>query len=138
VVAYGWVSTGPEWIGELGLEIRPAAGEAYVWNCVTVPSHRYRGCFRALLVHLTRTAREEGVPRLWIGSLEGGADRAIAGTGFQPVLRFRVIDLLGLSWLSVTGVDSAGPQAVAEALRSLGTGPSPLRQGLRRAGRRRH
>ncbi|MDQ6741776.1 MAG: GNAT family N-acetyltransferase, partial [Candidatus Dormibacteraeota bacterium] len=45
VAGYGWLSTGPEWIGELGLEIRPAPGEIYVWNCVTLPAHRRRGLF---------------------------------------------------------------------------------------------
>ena len=138
VVAYGWVSTGTEWIGELGLEIRPPADEAYVWNCVTLPAHRLRGYFAALLRHVTRTAREEGVRRLWIGSVDGGAERALVGAGFRPVLRFGVSSLLGLRWLSVRGADGADPRTVAEALASLGTGRGPLRPGLRRATRRRH
>jgi GNAT superfamily N-acetyltransferase len=138
VVAYGWVSTGAEWIGELGLEIRPPPREAYVWNCVTLPAHRLRGYFQALLRHVTRTAREEGVRRVWIGSVDGGAERALVGAGFRPVLRFGVCSLLGLRWLSVRGADGADPRTVAEALASLGTGRGPLRPGPRRATRRRH
>src|SRR5439155_25963660 len=67
VVAYGWVTVGAEWIGELGLEIRPPVGEAYIWNCVTLPAHRLRGYFGALLLHLVETAHREGIPRPWIG-----------------------------------------------------------------------
>jgi len=138
VVAYGWVSTGAEWIGELGLEIRPPAGEAYVWNCVTLPAHRFRGYFRALLQQVVRTARADGVPRVWIGSIDGGAEPAVVGAGFQPVLRFRVAGLLGLRWLSVRAAEAADPATVAEALRSLGTGRGPLRSRVRLARRRRH
>ena len=138
VAAYGWVSTGAEWIGELGLEIWPPRGEAYVWNCVTLPAHRLRGYFQALLRHVTRTAREEGVRRIWIGSIDGGAEPAVVGAGFEQVLRFRVASLVGLRWLSVRAADGADPRTVAEALASLGTGRGPLRPGLRRATRRRH
>ena len=138
VAAYGWVSSGAEWIGELGLEIRPPAGEAYVWNCVTLPAHRLRGCFRALLLHVVGVARDEGVPRLWIGSIDGGAEPALVGAGFQPVLRFRVASLLGLRWLSVRAAGGAGPATEAEALRPLGTARGPLRSGVRGTRRRRH
>jgi GNAT superfamily N-acetyltransferase len=138
VVGYGWVSTEAEWIGELELEIRPPAGEAYVWNCVTLPAHRFRGCFRALLRHITATARAEGVPRLWIGSVDGGAESAVLGAGFRPVLRFSFASLFGLSWLSLRGAPGADPRTVGEALESLGTGGGPPRAGLRRTTRRRH
>jgi GNAT superfamily N-acetyltransferase len=138
VVAYGWVSTGAEWIGELGLEIRPAAGEAYIWNCVTLPAHRRRGYFGTLLRHLTGTARREGVPRLWIGSVDGGAERAVAAAGFLPVLQLRVTNLLGLCRLTVRGADGADPGTVGSALAVLGAGGGTVRTGFRRATRRRH
>jgi GNAT superfamily N-acetyltransferase len=138
VVAYGWISTGPEWIGELGLQIRPPAGEAYIWNCVTLPAHRHRGCFGGLLLHVTRTARKEGIRQLWIGSVDGGAERAIVSAGFQPVLQFQVTSLLGLRWLTVKGADGADPEFVSTAVASLGTNGAPLRPGLRRATHRRH
>ena len=59
VAGYGWLSTGPEWIGELGLEIRPPVGEAYIWNCVTLPAHRLRGKDLRLLL-LQRDAEHLG------------------------------------------------------------------------------
>ncbi len=58
VVSYGWLSTATEWIGELGVEISPDAGEAYIWNCLTLPEHRRRSHYRALLEGIVAQARE--------------------------------------------------------------------------------
>jgi hypothetical protein len=138
LVAYGWLSTGAEWIGELGLEIRPGPGEAYLWNCVTLRGHRLRGCFRSLLLQVVRAMREEGLMRLWIGSVDGGAERAVADAGFRPVLRLATTSLLGLRWLSVSDAAGAEPPTVAQALATLGPPPGPLRSGPRRARHRRH
>lgn len=102
LVGYGWLSKQPEWIGELGLEITPRDGEAYVWNCVTLPPHRLRGVFRALLGHLVALARREGLRRLWIGSVDGGAERALVAAGFAPVVRFRVANLGQVRCLSLS------------------------------------
>ena len=63
--AYGWVSTGSEWIGEVRVEIRPPKGEAYVWNCVTLAEHRRRGMFGALLRQLATRLQAEGLGRRW-------------------------------------------------------------------------
>ncbi len=138
VAGYGWLSAGPEWIGEVGLEIRPGPREAYVWNSVTLPAHRLRGHFRALLLHLVATACREGVSRLWIGSVDGGAEAALAGAGFRPVLRIRVRRLPGLRWLTVRAAAGADPALVAAALVALGGGRGRLRSGPRRARIRRH
>jgi hypothetical protein len=137
VAAYAWLSTGAEWIGELGLELRLRPGEAYVWNCVTLPAHRRRGHFRALLLHVTAEMRRESLARLWIGSAGGGGEAALAGAGFSPVLRIRGLDLPGLRWLCVRGAAGADPALVTAARESLG-GRGRLRSGLRRSRRRRH
>ena len=88
IAGYGWLSTGPEWIGELQLEIRPQPGEGYIWNCVTLAEHRRKGVFASLLVGICEVARGEGLKRLWIGSVAIPAERAVAPSGFRPVLRF--------------------------------------------------
>jgi hypothetical protein len=137
VAGYGWLSTGSEWIGELGLEIRLPAGEAYVWNCVTLPAHRLRGCFRTLLLNVIAITSRESLGRLWIGSVDGGAESAVLGAGFAPVLNLNVITFGGLSWLAVRPATGADSETVAAALRSLG-GAGALRSGLRRAQRRIH
>jgi GNAT superfamily N-acetyltransferase len=126
VASYGWLSSGPEWIGELGLEIEPGAGEAYVWNCFTLPGQRLRGFFRALLLFVVAQARRDGCSRVWIGSLEDGPASAIAGAGFAPVLAVDVVDRPGLRELSVAAVPDADPELLKSARRALALGDRPL------------
>jgi len=117
VVSYGWVSTKPEWIGELSLVFSPGPGEAYVWNCVTLPAHRRQGRYRTLLEGLVATARAEGVQRLWIGSVEDPAEKADADAGFSPVLHFTVTTSAGLRLLRVRPAPGA-PQDLVDGARS--------------------
>jgi GNAT superfamily N-acetyltransferase len=135
VVAYGWLSAGPEWIGELGVEIRPAPGEAYVWNCVTLPEHRRQGIFRNLLQCVLASAASEGLTRVWIGSTEAFADKAIRDAGFHPVLKFESRPFGWWRRLSVDAADDAEREVVAAALRAIAI---PLGVGLYRSRRRRH
>ena len=138
VVAFGWLSTGPEWIGELGLEIRPPAGEAYLWNCFTLPAHRHRGYFRALLGQLGEVARDEGLSRLWIGAVDGGAENAVTGNGFVPVLYLRAVSLGGVRWITVRGSEGVNLTLVSIAMSALGDGRGPVRSSIRRVQQRRH
>jgi GNAT superfamily N-acetyltransferase len=120
VVSYGWVSTGPEWVGEVGGEITPAAGEAYVWNCLTLPEHRRRGHYRALLEGIVAHARRDGIARLWIGSIEDPAEKADADVGFVTVLNIEVRRLAGLRWVRIRPAPSADPNLVDAARRRVG------------------
>jgi hypothetical protein len=140
VVAYGWLSAGREWIGELGLEIRPGPREAYIWNCLTLEPHRRQGLFRNLVLCMAAGAGAEGLTRLWIGSIDGLGTRALAGAGFVPVLRFTVKALPWLRRLRVWAAEEAEPELVAAGRRALYSGRGPLRGDsvLGRAGRRRH
>lgn len=101
--AYGWLTQGPEWIGEIGLEIRPGPGDAYIWNCVTLEPHRRTGMFRAIVRHITEVAKSEGKERLWIASVAGTAERAIAELGYIPVVRASVTVVGPLRWLHLSG-----------------------------------
>jgi len=138
VAAYGWLSTGPEWIGELGLEIRPGPAEAYVWNCVTLQPHRRRGLFRALLHTAVDRAGRERLARLWIGTVDDVGVSAVAHAGFQPLLSIGVLDLPCAGWLSVSGAPGAQPETVEAALQVLGGRRGRLRSGPRSRVRRRH
>jgi GNAT superfamily N-acetyltransferase len=138
VVAFGWLSSGAEWIGELDLEIRPPAGEAYLWNCFTLPAHRHGGYFRGLLGHVVAVARDEGLSRLWIGAVDGGAESAVTGTGFAPVLYFRAVTLDGVRWITVRASEDVDQTLLSTAMSALGGGHGPLRSGFRRVRRRRH
>jgi hypothetical protein len=143
VVSYGWLSTGAEWIGEIRLEIRPGPGEAYVWNCLTLPVHRRRGMFRAVLIRISTVLKEEGIARLWIASGGGGgAEKAVSDAGFRPVLILdeSALGLASLRLLRATAIPGADPGLVSAARQVLAAGGRLLgSMGLaRRPGVRRH
>jgi GNAT superfamily N-acetyltransferase len=120
VVAYGWESANTEWVGELQVDITPAPGEAYVWNCFTLEAHRRRGNYRALLEGILAVARTEGLRRLWIGSVEVPAEKADSDAGFVRVLRFEVSRYGPLRRLTVRAVPGANPRLVTEARARIG------------------
>jgi len=140
VVAYGWLSADTEWIGEMELEIKPGRREAYIWNCATDPRHRQKGFFRAIVRGIVDQARKEGLARVWIGTLDIPAAKAMAQAGFVPAMRFTTVWMYGVRWLRVRaapGVDRGLLTAARMALAIVGR---PLRIGssMKRAERRRH
>jgi GNAT superfamily N-acetyltransferase len=100
VAGYGWLSTGPEWIGELQLEIRPAKAQGYIWNCVTLPAYRRRGVFKALVAGISDAAHGLGIERLWIGTVAIPGESAVPRLGFRPAMTFEARKLGG--WLVLT------------------------------------
>ncbi len=140
LAGYGWLSTGPEWIGELELEIKPGAGEAYIWNCFTLSHHRRRGVLRALLAGIRARAQSDGMRKVWIGSVAIPAERAFGPSGFKPALEFEVAAAMRLRLMRVRIAPDADTALVLEAARVLGVGGQPLRLGshLRLSRPRRH
>jgi GNAT superfamily N-acetyltransferase len=106
IAGYGWLSLGPEWIGELQLEIRPRKAEGYIWNCVTLPEHRRRGIFRSVVMGISGAARDTGVIRLWIGSVDVPAEKALGPIGFEPAVHFRTGRFAGFYLTSAKYMDS--------------------------------
>ena len=117
IAGYGWLSTGPEWIGELQLEIRPRPGEAYLWNCVTLAEHRRKGIFRSLLAGISAHARDSGLRRLWIGSVAIPAEKAVGPSGFEPALRFTTFTVAG--WHGLRVRPSSNRSRAADALAAV-------------------
>lgn len=101
LAGYGWLSTGPEWIGEIEVEIKPREREAYIWNCVTLGEHRRKGVFRSLVFGIGGAARRLGKKRVWIGSVAIPAEKALEPLGFQPALHFNYTTLAGLHLMRV-------------------------------------
>ncbi len=122
VVSYGWVSRAREWVGELEIHIAPGPDEAYVWNCMTLPEHRRRGHYRAVLQGIVAAARSEGMRRLWIGSVEVPAEKADADAGFVRVLRFEVSRHGDVRRLDVRAAEGADSRLVEDARSRLGVG----------------
>jgi len=119
LAAYGWVSFDEEYVGELRLTLRFLPGEAYIWDCVTLPAFRQNHLYSALLVFMVGELRRENLCRAWIGAdldnvpSQRGIDRA----GFH-----RVADLLvayhpdrRVLWLE--GYPGVSEQLVVEARR---------------------
>ncbi len=63
--AFGWVATRTADIGEVGATFALADGERYLWNFVTLPSHRGLGIYPRLLEAIVRAESGEA-ERFWI------------------------------------------------------------------------
>jgi GNAT superfamily N-acetyltransferase len=135
LAGYGWLSIRPEWIGELELEIRPNAGEGYIWNCVTLEHQRRRGVLRALLAGIRSHAHGEGLSRLWIGSVAIPAEKAFGPSGFAPALVLASEVIAGYRWLHVRPAEGADPALVEAAHRVIAV---PAGRSLRVSHPRRH
>jgi GNAT superfamily N-acetyltransferase len=120
LAGYAWLSTRPEWIGELELEIAPRPAEAYIWNCVTLPAHRRRGVFRALLIRIRAGAVEDGLRRLWIGSVAIPAEKVFGQAGFKRGLVFQNLSFGRFRWMSAQDAPGADPALVTDAIYVLG------------------
>ncbi|MFL5806383.1 MAG: GNAT family N-acetyltransferase, partial [Roseiflexaceae bacterium] len=103
IAAYGWASQGHESVGELERTFRMQPGEAYIWDCVTLPDYRGQGLYSALLGYMLAELRSVGVGRVWIGaSLDNQPSiKGFVNAGFQPVIELTYVRVLGLrcSWM---------------------------------------
>jgi GNAT superfamily N-acetyltransferase len=118
VAGYGWLSRGPEWIGEAQLEIKPREGEAYIWNCVTLPPHRLHGVFTSLVFGISQAARRLGARRVWIGGADVPAARVFEALGFRPAIRASSVSFAGINLARATG--GADRQLAQEGANVLG------------------
>ena len=84
--AWGWVATKQADIGEVGAVFSIAEGERYLWNFVTLSSHRGLGIYPQLLQAILRTESLEA-ERFWIAyAPENHASGAgIAKAGFTTL-----------------------------------------------------
>jgi ribosomal protein S18 acetylase RimI-like enzyme len=121
IAAYCWFSQTPECIGEMEREIQISAGEAYVWDCATLPAFRRKNLYKALLGHLTLFLKAEGLRRVWIGSSLDNhpSQRAFKRAGFQPVVTAVYVRLYNLGCMVIIGTPPAPPDLVAAARRRL-------------------
>jgi hypothetical protein len=121
LAAYGWVSFKTEFIGELNLRIRLVPGEAYIWDCVTLPAFRQKYLYSALLVYILEDLRSRQWCRAWIGAdLDNRiSQKGIARAGFHHVADLVVARVLTLRQVWVQGQPGAPDHIVAEARRAF-------------------
>ena len=88
LVAYGWITFDEELIGGLNLRVRLLPGEAYIWDCATLPAYRGQHLYPALLAHMQRELQSAGFRRIWIGMDADNrpSQLGIARAGFQHIL----------------------------------------------------
>jgi ribosomal protein S18 acetylase RimI-like enzyme len=119
LAAYGWISFDEEWVGELRLELQLQPGEAYIWDCATLPEFRQKGLYSALLVYIVGELRREATCRFWIGAdLDNlPSQKGIARAGFRPVAHLVIERQLGMRMVWAQGVPGAPEELVAQVRR---------------------
>lgn len=121
IAAYGWITHGPEYVSEFDRQLQVEEGEAYVWDCSTLPVYRQKRLFITLLAYISERLRGEGVQRLWIIGLNGAQaiNRGVAAAGFKPVMRLAFIRLSGMNVLMLNPHKNASTQQRRDARRLL-------------------
>jgi hypothetical protein len=115
------VSFEEEHIGELNLRIRLLPGEAYIWDCVTIPAFRRNRLYSALLGYIIRELHADGFCRAWIGAdMENiPSQQGIAHAGFHHIGDLVVARVLAIRQVWVRGQPGVPEHIVAEARRAF-------------------
>ncbi|HKY56323.1 MAG TPA: GNAT family N-acetyltransferase [Anaerolineales bacterium] len=119
LAAYGWVSFAEEFVGELSLHLKLLPGEAYIWDCVTLPAFRRNHLYSALLTYILLDLRAESLHRVWIGAdLDNiASQRGIARAGFKAVADMVLGRVEAQRQIWVQGRPDVPESLVAEARR---------------------
>jgi ribosomal protein S18 acetylase RimI-like enzyme len=119
LAAYGWVSFDEEIIGELNLRLRLVSGEAYVWDCATLPDFRRNHLYSALLAYINKDLHAEGLCRAWIGANRDNvpSQLGIARAGYHHVANLTITRMLAMRLVWVEGMPGMPDHVIAEARR---------------------
>src|SRR2546426_8059445 len=121
LVTYGWVTFDEEDIGELGLSFHLKAGEAYIWDCATLPAYRGLRLYPALLAHILSELHKAGLHRVWIGADTDNlaSQSGLALVGFQPVVDIVITHALPSHQACVRGRPGVPERLVTDVHRAL-------------------
>ena len=121
IAAYGWVSFEDEDIGELNLRIKLLPGEAYIWDCVTLPAFREKLLYSALLIYILGELRAQNLCRAWIGADfdNVASQRGMARAGFHHVADLVIERVLAMRQAWVIGLPDVPESIIAEARRAF-------------------
>ena len=119
IEAYGWVSFIEEYMGEMNLRLKLLPGEAYIWDCVTLPAFRRKHLYSALLGFIFRELHSENLCRTWIGADQNNtaSQLGILRAGFHHVADLEVHRVLALRQVWVYGDLNVPATIVAEVRR---------------------
>jgi hypothetical protein len=121
LAAYGWVTFDEECIGELSLNFRLKAGEAYIWDCATLPAYRGLRLYPALLAYMLRERQNQGQHRVWIGADSDNlaSQSGMAFVGFQPIVDVFIPHDPSLSSSWLRGRPGVPEQLITEVRQAL-------------------
>lgn len=121
IASYGWVSFENEDIGELNLRIRLLRGEAYIWDCATLPAFRGKLLYSALLAYILGELRAQNLCRAWIGADYDNiaSQKGMARAGFYHVADLVIERVLAMRQVWVVGLPGVPEPIVAEARRAF-------------------
>lgn len=121
IAAYGWVSFKEEDIGELNLRIKLLPGEAYIWDCATLPAFREKLLYSALLSYILGELRAQNICRAWIGADYDNlaSQKGMARAGFHHVADLVIERVLAMRQVWVTGLPDVPEPIVIEARRAF-------------------
>jgi ribosomal protein S18 acetylase RimI-like enzyme len=121
IAAYGWVTRGAEWVGELERQFHLQPDEAYIWDCATLPAWRGQRCYSALLSQMIGVLYREDVRRIWIGASRHNhaSARGFANAGFSRIIDLTYCRLYRLSLIWFYQMAAARRSLVAAAYRIL-------------------
>lgn len=121
LVTYGWVTFDEEDIGELNLSIRLKDGEAYIWNCATLPAYRGQRLYPALLTHIMGELQRSGVRRVWIGTDTDNlpSQSGLVLAGLQPIGDIFISRVLTMRRARLQGRPGVPEQLVTDVRQAL-------------------
>ena len=121
IATYGWVTFDIELIGELRLHLRLSPGEAYIWDCATLPEYRGLRLYPSLLWYIISELKAQGLKRVWIGADADNlpSQKGMRLCGFHPIADFVLDYAIALHSFWIRGHPGAPQQLVEDARRAL-------------------
>jgi ribosomal protein S18 acetylase RimI-like enzyme len=109
LLSYGWVAQPGDTVNDLDFTLQMPPGEAWIYDCATIPVARGRGLYVAILRAMQSELARRGFAHAWVGTAPANwpSQRGIAHAGFQ---KFADID-----WTGATSVIYGAP-GIPEAL----------------------
>src|SRR5215469_5465581 len=121
IATYGWVTFDKEFIGELQLHIQLSWGEAYIWDCATLPEYRGLRLYPSLLWYIIGDLQAQGLKRIWIGADSDNLPSQVGMRlcGFHPIADFVLDYVLAIPSFWIRGHQGASEQLVEDARYAL-------------------
>jgi hypothetical protein len=122
VASYGWVTSEPEPMDDLGVSFTAPAGEVWLYDFATVPEFRGRRLYPGLLRFILSQLKEQGVKRAWIGTEPGNvaSEHGIQRAGFTLIVESKFVGRPGQGHFEVYPCEGVPDELTQAAVRTVG------------------